>query len=454
MIKEKTMKAPPVPIGKHWLMGNTLQLMNDMLGYLAKIQKENGNIVYLTAPVAAGETYVIYDAEYVKHVLLDNHRKYQKGNFIKVLSPLFGNGLVSSEGDFWKKQRRLIQPAFHKQSMAHMATSMMECIDSMVGSWEKKYSNGDAVDLTIEMNRLALVVVAKSLFKADIEKDIPMINGNLNYILPRYMKRLFNPLMYSPLLPTLGNWKEKQNVNEIAAVVMEMIKAKRDLSIPRQDDILDMLLDVKDEDTAEKMSDEQIRDELITIMIAGHETTAHAMSYMFYLLTQNPEEEKKVRKEIAAMEDQFTFQDLMKAPYIRQVVMETLRLYPPAFIIQRQALEDDEIGGYHVPKGMNVLFPIYVIHRMEEYWDNPNEFHPDRFHADALKNNNKYTYFPFGGGPRLCIGDQFAQFEMMMTLIKVFKKFEFKNETNYKVEPAPAMALKPKENVRLSIYRR
>ncbi|MEL6556564.1 MAG: cytochrome P450 [Bacteroidota bacterium] len=447
-------KKPPMPREKHWLMGHSKGMMGDMLSYLKDVQKECGDIAYLSAPVEAGRMIVLYDTEAIKHIFINNQKNYQKGEFTVKLKPLFGNGLLTSQGDFWKKQRRLIQPVFYKDNIFQMMTGIGQCVDDMVSEWDKKYKDGDEVNLTQEFNHLALRIVAKALFKTEIEKDLPDIADKLGYVLNRIMNRFKNPIVYADWIPTPANKKEKEKTRELFKVIEKLIERKKSGEIPHQNDMLDMLLAIEDEETGEKMSETQVRDELITIMLAGHETTAHAMAYMMYNLSANQEVYQKVDQYIDQHSLTGAPEEIREAEYVRQVVKETLRLCPPAFFYQRQAINDDTINGYHVPAGINVAIPVFVLHRMEKYWENPEAFQPERFEKEAFKKTPKYAYMPFGGGPSLCIGEQFAMSEMMIALIKVHNKFYFRDESNYELEFVPEMSLRPKDPIRLTIYRR
>lgn len=435
-------------------MGHAKGMMGDMISFLKDVQEECGDIAYLTAPVAAGKMYVLYDPEAIKHVMIDNHRNYCKGDYVQILKPLFGNGLLTSDGSFWQKQRRLIQPVFYKDNVFQMLDVIGQCVDTMVDRWDKVYKDGDVVDLTEEFNALALHVVAKSLFQTDIEDDITNMSNNLPYVLTRIMNRFKNPIAYANWLPTAGNKKEKELTKELLHVVEKMIVKKKSGEFPHQNDILDMLIAVKDEDTGEKMSETQIRDELMTILLAGHETTALAMASMMYALVTNPNIYQKVDDYISKGNLTGAAGEIREAEYLRQVALETLRLYPPAFFYQRQAIQEDTINGYHVPAGMNIALPVFTIQRMKKYWDDPETFNPDRFDTEEVKKRHKYAYLPFGGGPRLCIGEQFALSEMVIALIKIQKKFYFRDNPDYTYEFLPEMSLKSKEPVRLPIYRK
>ena len=447
-------KTAPRPKGKHWLLGNFKEMISDPLSYLTRIQKEEGNLIYLSSPMA--DTYVVYDADGIKHILQDNNKNYRKGDLIKKLKPLFGDGLVTNEGDFWKKQRRLMQPAFNKERYGEIIAVITQCVADLLEQWENKYKDGDEINISMEMNKLALRVVAKALFKTDIEENIPVINQNLAFVLSQMFKRFSNPVAYAEWLPIPGNLQEKRNIKELDKIIYGIIKAKKERGT-KNGDILDMLMEVMDVETNERMTDKQIRDEVMTIIVAGHETTANAMSFMWYALVEHPEIISKVDDEagkVASEDGVLRPENMRNAAYIRQVVQETLRLYPPPSVLQRETIEEDVVCGYHIPKKKNVMIPTFVVHRMKEYWgEDAEDFNPDRFVPEKMGQMPKYAYLPFGGGQRLCIGDQFATFEMMIALLKISQKYRFE-----RVSPEPvlelAMAMRPKEDIILRIFNR
>ncbi len=453
MITEKSAK-PPTPKNKHWLMGHSKALIDDILTFFSDIQKECGNVVRLTSYVASGQMYVLYDTDAIKRVLVENQKNYRKGKFIKMLKPILGDGLVTSDGEFWKKQRRLIQPSFYKDNIFRMMYVMGECVDEMVTKWEQTYQDGDLVDISKEFNYLALKIVTRALFKTDLGDDLEHVSNNLHFVIGRIMNRFKNPFAYAEWIPSSGNKKEQDKIKSLQSIVDKLIVKKKAGEIPDQGDVLDMLLAVKDEETGEGMPDLQIRDELITILLAGHETTATTLSFIMYELVNNPEVYKKVDQYIT--ENQLTGapEEIKEAEYLKQVAMETLRLNPPVFFLQRKAVEDDTINGFHIPAGMNVAIPVFTIHRLEQYWKDPKVFNPDRFEKEAFKNQPKYSFVGFGGGPRLCIGDQFSLAEIVIALIKIQNKFYFKPNDAFQFEYLPEMSLRTKDPIELPIFRK
>lgn len=269
-------KKAPIPKERHWLLGNYAGMIDNPLKYLSAVQASEGNVVHLTS--SFGDMYVVYDAEGIKYILQENNRNYVKGNFIKILKPLLGNGLVTNEGDFWKKQRRLIQPAFNKERYGEMIGIIIQCVRNLIQEWDAKYDNGSEVNISREMNKLALRVVSGALFKTDIEEDIPVINQNLVYVIRRMFKRFNNPMLYATWIPTPANFKEKSSIGELDQVILAIIEAKQTGKIPKNGDILDMLMEVQDEETKEKMPMQQLRDDAY---FSGPQN--HRQCYGFYV---------------------------------------------------------------------------------------------------------------------------------------------------------------------------
>lgn len=449
-------KKIPSPQNRHWLLGDFAPMLNEPLEYLGTLQKKYGDFVQLKAPF--NQLYVAYDADMVKYILQENNKNYTKGDLFNAAKALVGNGLVASEGDFWRKQRRLIQPAFNKEKYVNIIKVIIEQTQILINEWDSKYAEGDIINISQEMNKLALKIVTQALFKTEIEKDIPTIKKSLNYVLRRIFKRFNNPLLYASWLPTLANYQEKQHIKKIERVIWDMMNHKKNSNLAPNDDILDMLLSVKDAETGETMSDKQIRDELITLIIAGHETTANGMTFMWHTLSKKPEILQKINEETEPILDEIiehnNIDSFKKITYVRQVIQETLRLYPPAAFIQRKNTEDDFFKEYHIPAGSNILLPIFVIHRMENYWQQSTEFIPERFNPEEIAKKPKFAYFPFGGGQRLCIGDQFALYEMMIVLMMVQHRFYFEViEGEEEIELEVATVLKPKYDVFLRIFK-
>ncbi|OJJ23004.1 hypothetical protein BKI52_01225 [marine bacterium AO1-C] len=442
---------PPLVKKSHWLFGNMMDLKRDSLGSLTRWQQEMGPFFGFHA--MSRPQLVNAKPEYTKYILQDNNKNYIKGKAFDLLRALLGNGILTSEGDFWRKQRRMAQPAFHKARLAGMTQSMLQVIDTFLTEWEQKYKPGDRINVSEEFNHLTLKIVAKALFESEVSDDIYKVGGYLFDGMERLMMRLRNPLIPPRWIPTPGNIKEKKTLQVLFDVVEKIIIDRQ--NDPREyNDLLAMLMTTQDEDTGEVMSRQQLLDEVMTIFMAGHETTAVALGYIFWKLSQYPEIDQQVDQEIeqALGSGNLTFDSLRSLPYTRQVVNEVLRLYPPAWTVGRRAINDDEIGGYHIPAGTGVMLPIYLVHHDPQWWDSPEEFLPERW-ADTqkIKQMPKFTYFPFGGGPRLCIGDQFAQLEIFAVLSMLKQRFKFEHQPKHDIKLLPLVTMRPKDDIYLTL---
>lgn len=396
---------------------------------------------------------LLSDPEYVKHVLQTNNKNYKKGIEYDHLRPMLGEGLLTSEGDFWLRQRRLAQPAFHRDRIAGFIEKMIFCTDEMLNEWEKR--EGKDLDVHIEMMHLALDIVGKTLLSTNVKSNAGEVEHALNNVIAESYHRLQRVANY-PLWAPLPRLLRYKNNRKILDDVVNTIIEKRRTSKEKFNDLLDMLISVEDADTGEKMSDKQLRDEVMTVFLAGHETTANALTWTFYLLSQNPEAEKKFYDEIDSVLKGRTpgMDDLKNLVYTQQVIHESLRLYPPAWAIGRSALGDDNIDGYKIKKGDNILIIPYEIHRSKLLWKDPEKFIPERFSAEEMKDMHKFKYFPFGGGPRFCIGNNFAQMEMQVILAMTAQRFYLRLKEGAKVVPDPLVTLRPRFGMQMEKLRR
>jgi len=358
-----------------------LQQLEEKYGDISKIKFGPFTVIYLANP------------EYIEYVLLnrDTYTKVQEGGMLRIL---LGNGLLTSEGDFWLKQRRLIQPVFHKQRLDRFIQKISNSTDEMLNGWGKK--NGETLDVYNEMNRVTLDIVGKTLFSANVKDEFDKVNSALTKILTAIRNR--SRFMRFPLwFPLPSHLRIEHNRKVLDETISEIINQRRN-STGKFDDLLTMLMEVEDADTRERMTDKQLRDEVLTIFIAGHETTANALAFTLYLLAKNPEAKRILQKEIDEKfsSEEMTFEKLQKLEYTTMVIKEAMRLYPPAWMIPREAAKDDVIGGYQIKKGDKVLASPYAMQRSPRYWSKPEEFNPERFTAENMKDMPRYAYFPFG----------------------------------------------------------
>jgi len=441
---------PPGPKGIPFL-GVALPLSKDTSGYLTLMAREYPDMAYLK--VVGLPVYYISNPDYVKHVLQVNNKNYHKGIKYKFLKLFLGEGLLTSEGEFWLKQRRLAQPAFHKEQIASFAQTMTDYTKEMMKKWEEE--NRNETDMHTEMMALTLRIVGQTLLSKDLTISAREIGGSLSVLIANIYKRVHS-IMDMPLwIPTLRNIRFKKASKVIDKVINDIIES-RIVDQTNDKDLLSMLMAAKDEDTGETMTPAQLRDEVMTIFLAGHETTANALTWTIYLLSKHPEVEEKLLGELKTVLNGETpdINDVRGLKYTAQVIEESMRLYPPAWIIERHAMGDDEIGGYKISEGDEIMMCPFVMHRDPKYWKEPEKFDPDRFSEDRSKDRDRYCYFPFGGGPRYCIGTNFAMLEMQLVVATLYQQYKFVVKEGFNVEMEPLVTLRPKDGMPMTFERR
>ena len=439
-------KFPPGPneVLKRWSFG---PLNNNPLEYFTGIAREYGDIAGLR--ILNFKTIFINHPDLIEEVLVTNARLYSKGRVLRANRHVFGEGLLTSEGEFWLRQRRLSQPAFHRARIASYAATMVEYAQRMMDGWR----SGEERDVHREMLRLTLQIVGKTLFDTDVERDAQEVGKSLELLLEigaNFRRTIFVPHW----LPTPANLRVKREVAQIEKILYRII-ADRRASGRDAGDLLSMLLAARDDDGS-KMTDKQLRDETITLFLAGHETTASTLSWTWWLLAQNPAVEKKLHAELdAVLGDRApSLDDLPKLVYTGHVITESLRLYPAAWGLARLVVEDHEIAGYPVTKGMGVAMAQWVVHRDPRWYDAPEEFRPERWENDLMKRLPRFAYFPFGGGARQCIGNAFALMEAALILATIAQKFRLRLVPNHPVVPLASITLRPRHGVRVTLESR
>ena len=440
----KRFPAGPAEGLTHWSFG---PLNNHPLEYFKKIAHDYGDIAGLR--VLNFKTIFINHPDLIEQVLVTNARKYTKGKVLRANRHVFGEGLLTSEGDFWLRQRRLAQPAFHRVRIASYAATMVEYTERLLDGWK----SGEERDAHREMMRLTLQIVGKTLFDADVERDAQEVGKSLELLLEvgaDFRRTIFVPHW----LPTPANLRVKREVRQIEKILYRII-AERRASGRDAGDLLSMLLHAQDEDGS-RMTDRQLRDETITLFLAGHETTASTLSWTWWLLAQNPVVEAKLHSELDSVlgDRSPTLEDLSNLVYTGHVITESLRLYPAAWGMARLVVEDHEIAGYPVTKGMGVAMAQWVVHRDPRWYDVPEEFRPERWEDDLLKRLPRFAYFPFGGGPRQCIGNTFALMEATLILATIARKFRLLLVPNHPVVPLASITLRPRHGVRVTLESR
>jgi cytochrome P450 len=424
----------------------------DPLNFLTRLAREHGDIVHFR--VGGQHAYLLNHPDLIRDVLVNYQDHFHKGRALQRAKRLLGEGLLTSEGEHHRRQRRLAQPAFHKKRIESYGALMTDYAARHSARWR----DGDTLDIAHEMMRLTLAIVGKTLFNADVESDAEEIANALTEIM-----ELFNLLMlpyseYLEKLPLPQTRRFDRARSKLDAIIYRIIVERR-RNRTDAGDLLSMLLDTRDEETdGAGMTDRQIRDEVMTIILAGHETTANALSWTWYLLAQHPEAETKLHAELDEVLDHGrrlpTVEDLPRLRYTEMIVSESMRLYPPAWIIGRLAIKDFNARGYVVRAGSLVLVSQYVMQRDPRYFADPLRFDPERWTTEARELRPAYSYFPFGGGARRCIGEGFAWMESVLLTAAIASRWRMKLDASHKVEPYPRITLRPRRGIRVTLERR
>jgi len=434
---EPKTKAPAGPRPR-LPFGALRELRRDRLGYLQHVRDTYGPVA--TIPIGPRKVYLMNEPDMIREVFVTKNDSFTKSRALQMAKRVLGEGLLTSEGAFHRRQRRLSQPAFHKQRVAAYADVMAQYAQRISGQWR----DGAQVDMNTEMMRLTLAVVAKTLFDADVEEEAEEIGEALTDVMELFDRVTHPAGELLNKLPLPSNFRFDKAGRRLDETIYRMIENRRKSGEDRGD-LLSMLLKAQDEDDGSTMTDKQVRDEAITLFLAGHETTAILLTWMWYALSQHPDVEQKLHAEL----DQVlagrlpTYDDMAKLPYTRQVVSETLRLYPPAYAIGRMAAEDVEIGGYPIPKNDIILICPLLMHRDARFYESPETWNPDRWTPAFQEHLHKFAFIPFGGGPRICIGESFAWMEAMIIMGVLCQKWRASHVDSHEVGFDPKITLRP-----------
>lgn len=441
-----SLRYPPGP-EQGFFDGLRSPLRRDPLAFMSHAACEYGDIVCLR--FLHYRTYLLFRPEHIEDVIVNNAHKFIKGRVLRVNRHLFGNGLLTSEGEFWLRQRRMMQPAFHRNRVANYASTMTACASRLVQSWKP----GQQIDLHAAMMRLTLQIVGKTLFHADVERDAPRVGESLQVLLEHAFD--FRRMLITPYwLPTRRNRQAHRAIRELTEIIDRIIERHRAANVDGGD-LLSLLIQAQDEHGS-RMTTQQLRDETLTLFLAGHETTASTLSWTWWLLAQNPRVEQKLYDELEAVLGVRapTLDDLPRLPYTNHTICESLRLYPPAWAMARLATEDHQLGGYPVPKGTGIAAVTWIVHRDPRWYHKPEEFLPERWETDLLKAIPRFAYFPFGYGPRQCIGNSFALMEATLVLATIAQHFRFKLISGHEVTPLASLTLRPRYGLHVEIHSR
>jgi cytochrome P450 len=440
---------PPGPKG-HFLAGNIGDMRQNALTFFARCAREYGDVASFR--IGLKRIFLVSHPKLIEEVLVTNAKNFTKHFGARMLRMTLGNGLLTSEGEFWLRQRRLIQPAFSRDRIAAYAPGMVELTDRLTATWR----DGATRDIHADMTRLTLEIIARSMFGADVSEQAVIV-GEAVAVLAEGLVRRFQSLVRIPtIIPTPANRRRRHYARKIDAILYDIIH-KRRASKDVGDDLLGILIRASNEDDGTHMTDQQLRDEAITLFLAGHDTTSLTLTWGLYLLARHPRVAEALSREL----DEVlagrapTAADLPRLRYTEMVIREIMRLYPSAYVIGRQPITTCELGGYTVPAGATILMSQWAVHRDPRWYDEPEQFRPERWMEGKDRNQPKFAYFPFGGGPRVCIGNHFALMEAVLVLASIARNWRVSVPAGEStVEAKPQITLRPVRNVLLALQRR
>jgi cytochrome P450 len=439
-----TTQIAPGPRGE-LLVGNLRAFRRDVLGLILRSSREYGDLVrFRLGPFVV---HLLNHPEYVEHVLQSGARNYDKATRSSAkIRAISGDSLLTSNGETWKRQRRLMQPSFHRHHLDRLATEMIGFTAAMLQRWQVHVARDHPLDIASEMMRLTYRIVGKTLLGADVGSDATAVEHAMETMLTHTYQSWGNIIDVPAFLPTPGNMRFRRALQVVDRIVYRIIAEQRAGS-GAKNNLLAILLQARDEQTGEALSDTELRNETITFLLAGHETTANVLAWTFYLLSQNPSVEQQLRAELSAVLGGRppAVEDLPRLTFTNMVIQEAMRLYPPIWAIERRAVADDVIAGFQIPAGSSVVISPYVLHRHEKFWPDAERFDPTRFSARPR------AYIPFGSGPRFCIGSEFAMMEARLIVPMVMQACHFELVAGHVVEPQPGITLRPRNGLSMSV---
>lgn len=434
----------------HRLWGNTLDFAKDPLGFLTHCGRNYSGIVPLRFGLAKG--CFLAQPDYIETVLREREIFTKNTPAWSALKSAVGNGLLTSEAEFWTRQRRLVQPVFYQQRIATYGETMVAYAERHIKDWQ----HGEVRDIHQDMTRLTFNIVTKTLFNVDLSgAEAKTIAETLEVLMQWFSARRKQAFLPLEWLPTPINRRYSRSLQAMNQKIYQLIQQRRSSPLD-SGDLLSMLMAVRDEADGSQMTDRQLRDELVTLIMAGHETTANALSWTWMLLSQNPEVEAKLTQELQSVlaGRSPTLADLPRLVYSQQIIKEAMRLYPPVYSIGRSTNRSYDLDGYQLPKNCVIVFSPWVMHRHPKYFAAPEQFQPDRWATDLEKQLPKCVYFPFGDGPRICIGKNFAMMEAVLLLATIAQKFHLAPLPDHPIVPLPSITLRPKDGIKVKVLKR
>ncbi len=453
MVRSDEKYGKPGMFKRSWYFKHTLRILNDPVDFLGDLPKSYGPIV--NANFAGKNYFVLQHPGCIQHVLLNNHKQYCKPGATKLLRFFLGEGLSTSNGELWLRQRRIMQPAFHRQRLCHILNIINEETTFLINSLQQRPVK-TTVNISHEFLQLTISIISRAMFSSALKDEMVRMVAALDSLAlyaSQWMKSIFKiPLDW----PTPSNIRFKKNCGVFDQIIFNLIGVRRsymaDPGLPPHEDLLDMLLGYVGPDEGDKMSEQQLRDEVATMFMAGHETTAQSLSWIFYHLAKEKAIQHKLVDEAYKFGNSLPgLDDLAGMVYTKQVVNEGLRYYPPIWALVRKPYVDDEIYGVKIPAASYVLINIYGMHHHPDFWDTPDTFNPEHFNAHSEKQRPAFAYLPFGGGPRLCLGNNFAMMVLQVVVSRLSQCFEFDIPTGYTPEIEPNISLRSKGGIQLLV---
>lgn len=454
MVTEKA-KRPDGPKG-YPIIGNMLNIAKkDRIKWMQHIYETYGDVVRFK--LFGRQVYLVNHPDLVREILVHRRANYSKDTLsFKMVGVVLGESTFTAMDNTWERKRQLAQPSFHKSRISNLGQIMTDTISEMLGQWEDYSLTGQIVNVADEMMRLTLTIVVKALFSTALtEKEVQTVADIFTPLLKETNDRITFPFTWLHQLPTTKNKAYQGYIDQLDAIIYRIIE-QRKTSGQDYNDLLQMLIDARTEDGNEALSDQELRDEVMTIFIAGHETTANALSWLWYILSQREDILQKVEAEVAAVLDDRvpTAKDFSDLSYCTKVFKETLRLYPPVPMLPRHVAQDDILGGYQLKAGDDVFFGAYLLPRLPEFWENPEVFDPHHFDKEQERKRHTFAYLPFGGGPRICLGNNFAMMEAILIMAMVVQRFQLKLAPGHQVTPLVSLTTRPEQGVPMVMEQR
>ena len=448
LAKKPRLSLPPGPKG-HFLLGSMLDISRDWLGSYGRFAKEYGDVVYLR--LAHVPICLVMHPRDIERVLVTDSANFVKSADYRALAAVLGQGLLTSEGEFWRRQRGLIQPAFRRENITAYAPIMAGAAERMLGSWH----DGGELNIHAEFMRVTLEIVGECLFGTQVSNAAERVGKAMKVVTDRFIVDASAALLLPFDLPDVFGHKRRA-IRELNAIINGIIRERRGTNGSRTD-LLDMLLAARDAE-GKPMREEQLRDEVMTLFLAGHETTAIALSWTCFLLAKHPEVETKLIEELQTVLGGRTprVEDLPRLRYTEMVLKESMRLYPAVWGLGRKTIEECELGGYRIPAGTNIFMFQWLTQRDPRFFSEPEVFDPERWREDPVRGGKvpRFAYFPFGGGPRVCVGAAFAMIEATLLLAMVQQRFYMELVPGHPIEPLQSVTLRPKHGIRVLAHRR